>query len=104
MREFIRFIRNPTTEKSNKWFEWVAVITLTTCIRCINLNGTVRDENWEIKPPLHPNCNCFIIKMLSILAGTLTNLGTNGVDWYIKYKKNYLITTYLKQMLKKRAG
>ena len=41
--------------------------------------------------------------MLSILAGTLTNLGTNGVDWYIKYKKNYLITTYLKQMLKKKG-
>ncbi len=78
---------NPTIRESNNWFEWVAVITLTTCVSCICLNGTIREDNWDVKPPLHPNCKCFVKKLLSILAGTLTNLGTNGVDWHIKHKK-----------------
>ena len=37
------------------------------------------------KPPLHPICKCRADIVPSVLAGTITNKGISGADWYLKH-------------------
>lgn len=99
MTEFERRSINKTIQESNNWEEWRTLVTETTCKACIELDGKIRlkGHNWNPKPPLHKRCRCSIKRAFSILAGTLTNLGNNGVDWYLKNKKelpDYYISKY----------
>lgn len=43
------------------------------------------DETPEIEPPLHPNCRCKIVPIKSVFAGTATNDGEAGADFWLNY-------------------
>lgn len=76
----------PTVSKSDRWREWKAMLSPTTCIKCKELHGTLYDKNEKVDepPPLHMRCECLIQPILSILAGTATIDGYSGADYYIK--------------------
>ncbi len=71
---------------SNKWKEWVAQLDFKTCLICRKNNGKIYDINEFVylEPPIHPNCRCIIERLKVLLAGTATNEGLNGADWYLK--------------------
>lgn len=57
-------------------------------------------------PPLHPNCRCITERLRAFLAGTATNNGMNGADFYLKnYGKlpNYYITGKMAKSLGYKA-
>ncbi len=72
---------------SNKWKEWVAQLDFKTCLICKENHGKIYDINEFVypEPPIHPNCRCVIERLKVLLAGTATNVGINGADWYLKY-------------------
>jgi len=77
---------NPITSPSSKYSKWVTNFKPTTCEICANLNGKVFDnENPpSVQPPIHDNCNCMIVSMTAIKAGTATANGFNGADLYLQ--------------------
>lgn len=80
-----------------KWKMWRAILDFKTCLNCRRNNGKIYniDEIVYPEPPLHQNCRCVIEKLKVLLAGTATNNGIHGADWYLKiYGKlpNYYIT------------
>ena len=91
---------------SENWIVWRAIITPTTCEECFSRNGKIHSYDDLIKigePQLHPNCRCFLERMRAIKAGTATERGTNGVDWWVKYL-NELPDYYLTKEEAKQAG
>ncbi len=73
---------------SEKWKEWVAHIDPKTCKRCRTKHGKIYEINEFVypKPPLHNYCRCTIQKLKALLAGTATEMGTYGADWYLKHQ------------------
>jgi len=73
---------NPLTSESKDYEEWVTNFKPTTCPTCSNLNGKVFDKENPppIQPPVHENCNCMIVAMTAIKAGTATIDGFQGAD------------------------
>ncbi len=76
---------------------WKATLDLKTCLTCRRNNGKIYNivEVVSPSPPLHQNCRCIIDKLKVLLAGTATNKGMQGADWYLKsYGKlpSYYIT------------
>ena len=57
------------------------------CINCQNKRGQIYsvDEHIAVHPPLHINCRCMIDIVEAVLAGTATNNGELGADYYISY-------------------
>lgn len=91
---------------SKNWIRWVTSISLTTCLKCFLRHGRIYsyDELEQIgEPQLHPNCRCSLKRLISILAGEATNLGTNGADWWVKYLKE-LPDYYITKSEAKRRG
>lgn len=71
---------------SENWVQWVSLLTLTTCTDCRKLHGKLfAINNVYFKPPLHENCQCEIDEVIALLAGTATNNGKYGADWYLMY-------------------
>lgn len=82
---------------SSKWKMWKAALDSKTCLTCRGNNGKIFNisEVASPSPPLHQNCRCVIERLQVLLAGTATNKGMQGADWYLKsYGKlpNYYIT------------
>lgn len=82
---------------SSKWKMWKSTLDLKTCLTCRNNNGKIYSisEVASPSPPLHQNCRCVIERLKVLLAGTATNKGMQGADWYLKkYRKlpDYYIT------------
>jgi len=73
---------NPITSSSENYKRWVTNFGPNTCKSCARLNGTVYEKGNlpQTSPPLHPNCNCAIIKMTAIKAGTASADGLSGAD------------------------
>lgn len=93
-------------EYSANWTIWRAIIKPTACLACATRNGKIFsfDDLRRIgEPQLHQNCRCFLMRMQAIKAGTATELGTNGADWWIKYL-NELPDYYLTREEAKQAG
>ncbi|MEG2381619.1 MAG: ribonuclease domain-containing protein [Oscillospiraceae bacterium] len=63
---------------------------MKTCLICRKYNGKIYsiDENVYPYPPVHPNCRCVINNLCALLAGTATDRGVNGADWYLKHIGN----------------
>ena len=83
--------------ESTKWKMWRAILDFKTCLNCRRNNGKIYAINEIVypQPPLHPNCRCVIERLKVLLAGTATNDGVDGADWYLKiYGKlpSYYIT------------
>ena len=90
---------------SSKWKTWKTTIDLKTCLNCRNNYGKIYNINEIVypTPPLHPNCRCVIERLKALLAGTATNAGTNGADWYLKiYGK--LLGYYITQKMAEKLG
>lgn len=64
---------------------WKTMLDLKTCLNCRKNNGKIYDINEKVdpEPPLHPNCRCIIERLKAIYAGTATNDGVKGADWYL---------------------
>lgn len=71
---------------SLKWKTWHTKPDLRTCLNCREKHGKIYAMNELVNPapPLHPNCRCLIEKLRALVAGTATNNGINGADWYLK--------------------
>ena len=71
---------------STKWKMWKAMLDLKTCLNCRKNNGKIYgiDEMVEPAPPLHSNCRCIIERLKVLSAGTATNDGVKGADWYLR--------------------
>ena len=65
---------------------WKAILDLKTCLNCRKNNGKIYDINEKVdpRPPLHPYCRCIIERLKAIYAGTATNDGVKGADWYLR--------------------
>ena len=73
--------------KSKNWKHWVGIIDLRICITsCLPKHGTIYPIHDELlSPPLHMRCRCEIKIMDALEAGTATNNGTDGADWWLLY-------------------
>lgn len=73
-------------EYSRKWKMRKAILDFKTCLNCRKNHGKIYeiDEFVYPFPPIYPNCRCEIVPLKVLLAGTATNKGTNGADWYLK--------------------
>jgi len=77
---------NPITSSSEKYKRWVTNFGPATCAPCANLNGRIyeKDNPPLPPPPLHKNCNCIMVKMTAIKAGTASADGLKGADLYLQ--------------------
>ncbi|MBO5454753.1 MAG: phage head morphogenesis protein [Clostridia bacterium] len=75
------------TTKSTKWKMWSSINDFRRCLTCEGNHGKIYEkyETPNPKPPAHFNCRCTIEALKALLAGTATNNGSNGADWYLKY-------------------
>lgn len=74
--------RNPTCYKSRKWYMWKSLLNDKTCDICRKLHGKVvpRNAPQKDRPPVHPNCKCRLVMLLTVLVGTMTRAMGTGVD------------------------
>ncbi len=71
---------------SRNYKTWKAMLDLKTCLPCRKTHGTIYslDEWVDPEPPLHPNCRCVVEYLQALFAGTATNNGMGGADWWLK--------------------
>lgn len=88
---------SPDVSESSEWTRWQTNFGPFTCAYCAEMHGDIfhKDNPPEPMPgEVHPNCNCTLIVLLCIKAGTATIAGLSGADYYIKYygllPENYL--------------
>lgn len=76
--------REPTFYKSRKWYMWKSLLSDKTCDICRKLHGKVLPRNapQTERPPVHPNCKCRLVMLLTVLVGTVTRAKESGVDAY----------------------
>lgn len=101
---------SPVVSKSSQWVQWYTNFGPRTCFSCAIMHGRILNKNDDsyIKPgDIHDHCNCFLIVLLCITAGTATIDGLNGADYYIKHygglPKNYLLKSEAKSKGWKRS-
>lgn len=76
---------------SENWVGWITAISLGTCTECFIRNRKMYsyDDLARIRAPkLHDSCKCHLEKIMAIVAGKATLLGTNGADWWLTYLKD----------------
>ena len=74
------------TVQSKNYKTWVAVMDGRTCIECKNLNGKIYSV-YEIpypQPPIHERGRCYIDYLKALYAGTATDNGKDGADWWLE--------------------
>lgn len=60
----------------------------TTCTDCKDIHGKIyKPDIIQIEYEQHPNCKCTAPTMRTKCAGTTTQKGTDGADFYLKYLK-----------------
>ena len=90
--------KNKYQTTSRNWVEWFAFVTSTTCVYCSDHDGhilSVNDPN-IVWPPVHEHCRCLILPVPAFPAGTATEDGLNGVDYYL-FIHHHLPSNYLTQ-------
>ncbi len=85
------------TVESSVYKNWIAKLDPKTCLLCKKQHGKIflADEIVDPKPPLHFRCRCIITRMKALYAGTATNKGNDGADWWLKWTEklpNYYIS------------
>ncbi|MDR0531789.1 MAG: phage head morphogenesis protein [Oscillospiraceae bacterium] len=75
----------PELEYSEDWEQWVTLFSSGTCIYCWDMFGKIFriGEEPEQIPPVHENCGCEIIPLLSVLVGNATINGESGADYWL---------------------
>lgn len=71
---------------SENWQSWKALVDIKTCLTCRENNGKLYKVGVKVSPwpPVHPHCRCIIERLFAILAGTATDIGMDGADWFLK--------------------
>ncbi len=84
---------------------WKTTLDIKTCLICRKRNGKIYRINEKVNPspPIHPNGRCIIERLGVLLAGTATNNGVNGADWYLK-KYGKLPGYYITSNVAKKMG
>ncbi len=88
---------------SSNYRMWVTIDDPKRCPDCKRLHGKIYHRREPIKPrqPLHPFCRCWITWLRALLAGTATEQGQNGADWWLKnygrLPEYYISTTEAKR-------
>ena len=74
--------------KSKNYKYWKSIFDLKRCLDCEQLHGKIYGfyESPIPRQPLHFRCRCKIEILEALRAGTATEKGTNGADWWLKYK------------------
>lgn len=70
---------------SQNWKKWETIISPWTCGYCLSMNGRILaadDYRWD-EIPVHFKCRCSSEAVITIVAGTATNDGIDGVDRYV---------------------
>ena len=72
--------------ESKNYLTWKAALDLKICGRCFMQHGQIYEVGeWvEPAPPLHIKCRCLIEALKARLAGTATQKGKSGADWWLK--------------------
>lgn len=73
---------------SKRWSQWQTVEDDRRCKPCKDKQGKIFKYLDLLLPyrPLHPYCRCRLIEMKQKKAGTVTNRGLDGADWWIANK------------------
>jgi len=95
----------PDMFESVNFNNWITVLDLKTCLICRSLHGKIyyKNEVADVLPPVHNNCRCEIVPLLSVEAGKSTLDGVSGADWWIKYY-GVLPDNYLTKYDAKKLG
>ena len=90
---------------SEKWVQWICRITAATCAVCASRHGCIFDRTNPdvLRPPVHENCRCKTVAIPAILAGTATEDGVEGVDYYL-FLHGCLPENYMTQTEAKNRG
>ena len=76
-----------------------------TCLQCKKLNGKIyyMHEIPYPQPPIHERGRCYIDYLKALYAGTATEKGTDGADWWLS---NYdsLPQYYITRDIAEKAG
>lgn len=77
---------------------WSSILDLRRCRECKKLHGKIYEihEIPNPEPPLHENCRCTIINMEAKIAGTATEKGIDGADWWLM-KFGHLPSYYINE-------
>ena len=83
--------------ESTHYKHWVGILDDKICKYCLDMHGKIYGmyEVPDPKPPGHFFCRCVIKTMQTLRAGTATNNGTDGADFWLKYKgvlPNYYVS------------
>ncbi len=77
---------SPVVSESYQWTRWQTNFGPFTCAYCAEMSGRIFHKNnppYPMPGEVHPNCNCTLIVLLCIKAGTATIDGLNGADYYL---------------------
>ncbi len=90
---------------SQRYQMWKAQFDLRTCVPCKKLHGKIYEvgEQIEPEPPLHERCRCVIEYLQALLAGTATQNGIAGADWWLRHY-GMLPDYYISRQDAKAAG
>ena len=85
--------------ESTHYKHWVGILDDKICKPCLRQHGKIYGlyEVPKPKPPAHFFCRCVIQPMRAFRAGTATNKGTDGADFWLKYKgvlPNYYVSRF----------
>lgn len=90
---------------SKNWRNHESKWLLTTCDVCKDVHGKIYELDIKRKEYIqHPFCQCEAPTMRTKSAGTATQKGTDGADFYLKYLKNYRLITLPKMKQRKMVG
>lgn len=75
----------PISVQSANWKNWIALIDIKTCAKCLNNHGEIYAlaEQPNKEPPLHDNCRCSIKIMNAVIPGNATKDGIMGADFWL---------------------
>ena len=90
---------------SLNWKNWMSVLSITSCKDCKDNHGKIYGiQEMPIDHiPRHLRCVCRIVQMRTKSAGTATNKGINGADWYLAYY-GFLPDEYISKKHARKAG
>jgi SPP1 gp7 family putative phage head morphogenesis protein len=59
-----------------KQVKWVSTLDNRTCVQCMSMDGLLFDVDKGARPPIHPNCRCTAVPVLSGKYAAFNNAGS----------------------------
>ena len=73
---------------SQNWLNYQSTLSITTCSECKSRHGKIVSSDDKMAQStllLHLFCQCLLLPMRTLIAGTATNLSLNGADYYLMF-------------------